>query len=107
MRLSPEELAALAQLVAPLVVAQLRDRGRIGESPEPQYLGVEAAAALAGVTASTVYRWCAQGRLPRHGTPGRLLVDRAELEALLRAPAPRSGKYAALSRGSQLHRGTK
>lgn len=53
-------------------------------------LSVKQAAARAGVSPSLVYAWCREGRLPhfrvgREGRRGRIRIDPADLDALLRS----------------------
>jgi excisionase family DNA binding protein len=47
------------------------------------------AAKLAGVSGSLIYRWCAEGRLAHYrvgtsGRRGRILIDPADLDRLMR-----------------------
>jgi excisionase family DNA binding protein len=76
--LGPEGLTPLAEAL---------ERSR--NLPVPQveqrpFLTVQEAARLAGVTPKTIHNWLSSGRLVRHGVPRRPLVDRKELEDLLR-----------------------
>ncbi|MCY1043346.1 helix-turn-helix domain-containing protein [Corallococcus sp. bb12-1] len=53
-----------------------------------EYLTVAEAAALARGGQSIIRNWFKDGTLKRHGTPGRVLVSRGELLAVLeRSPA--------------------
>jgi hypothetical protein len=87
--LSPEELESLAD-----VLECARDRSPWRGELRP-HLTVREAAGLAGVAPKTIQNWLSDGRLIRHGVPRRPLVDRVELENLLR---PRE------SRITQIHR---
>ena len=44
------------------------------------YVSSSTAAAALGVTDRTIRRWCVEGLLTNHGTPGRILLDLAEIE---------------------------
>ena len=77
--MSEGELARLAELVAPLVAAELR----IAPVRTSEFVTVTEAAELARVTESTVRRWIRTGALTGGGSPGRVLIDRAELSGLL------------------------
>jgi excisionase family DNA binding protein len=76
--LGPDELTPLAEALE-------RSRNPSGREVEhPPFLTVQEAARLAGVAPKTVHNWLSDGRLVRHGVPRRPLVDRKELEDLLR-----------------------
>ena len=77
--LTDAQLEAIAHRVAELLAAE-----RPSE-PAAEWLTVAEAAALARVTAKTIYRWRSEGRLTADGSTGRALIDRPELEALLAA----------------------
>jgi len=84
-RLTTDELERLAEILAPMVTAELRRTAAAAAPADtaPEFVGVHEAAKLACVTRATVYRWIAEGRLHRHGTDGRALIARAELATLL------------------------
>jgi excisionase family DNA binding protein len=74
-----------------LRVTELLAEREAGDGPapaQPDRLTVGEAAALARVTRSAVYRWLGEDKLTRHGSTGRVLIDRAELEKLLGASPP-------------------
>ena len=79
--LRPDELAPLAE-----ALDGARNSSRVSQELLP-FMTVQEAARLAGVTPKTVHNWLCEGRLVRHGVPRRPLVDREELEHLLRPPA--------------------
>lgn len=72
------------------VVASLLDEERGATSPD--LVGLDEAAALAGVSSRTIGNWCSRGRLTRYGVPRRPLVDREELLALLSPPVVAPGR---------------
>jgi hypothetical protein len=78
--LTDDQLRQIASAVASLL------REEQSTAPPPM-LGLDEAAALAGVTPRTISNWISRGRLTRYGVPRRPLVARDELLALL-APAP-------------------
>jgi len=109
------DVAALAQALADLSPQQLstladaldRSRGqsRYSEDDRP-WLSVGEAARLAGVRPKTVHNWLSTRRLTRYGVPRRPLVDRRDLEDLLRPtvveiaqrrPQPRARSVASFS----------
>jgi excisionase family DNA binding protein len=47
------------------------------------WVSVAAAAHRAGVAASTIYRWCANGRLSLYKRGSRTCIDRRDLDRLL------------------------
>lgn len=52
---------------------------------EPKFLSVRQAAARVGVSASLVYRWCAEGTLPHYrlggnGRRGKIVIAPADLD---------------------------
>lgn len=98
-RLTPDELDAIAQRVADLLAE--RQVGDAAAPAQPDRLTVAEAAALARVTPSTVYRWLSEQKLTRHGSIGRVLIDRAELDALLRSGPPHRPRRAAQPRFSR------
>lgn len=49
-----------------------------------RFLGIADAAAYCGLGASTLRRWLAEGRLTALRPSRRVLIDRAELDALIR-----------------------
>ncbi len=64
---------------------------------------VQEAVRRAGVTPKTVHNWLSEGRLVRPGVPRRPLVEREELEHLLRPPTRRaSGVYRSVPRGGSV-----
>jgi len=76
--LSPQQLATLADALD-------RSRGQSGYPKDDRpWLSVGEAARLAGVRPKTVHNWLSTRRLTRYGVPRRPLVDRRELEDLLR-----------------------
>jgi excisionase family DNA binding protein len=84
-----QALAALdSDQLSPLADAleQSRTCRTIGVADSP-WLSVSEAAKRAGVTPETVHNWLSSRRLNRYGVPRRPLVDREELDAILR-PLP-------------------
>jgi hypothetical protein len=93
LRLQPEQ-TGLVDLVVTLTDDQLEEiADREAEQltdhrapePVPEQLTVAEAAALARVTAKTIYHRRFDGKLTAGGSRGRPLIDRPELEALLAA----------------------
>jgi excisionase family DNA binding protein len=84
--MTPDLAEALRPLVAQLVAEELAKRA----APAPaEYLTIEAAAAVASVSASTVRRWLRSGRLAEHGVEGVIRIQRTEIEAMLGTPRRR------------------
>jgi excisionase family DNA binding protein len=79
--LDPDQLSSLAD-----ALERSRTRGTTGIHDSP-WLSVDEAARMAGVSPKTVHNWLSARRLNRYGVPRRPLVDREELDALLR-PVP-------------------
>jgi excisionase family DNA binding protein len=77
--LAPEQVEAIAVRAAAIAVEQLRS-----EVALPRWLTVEQAAAYTQLERGTIYNWLSDGRLARRGTRGHRLVDRLELDRLLR-----------------------
>ena len=79
-------------------LADLRAREPVGE----QYLSAKRAAAVAGVSVSTIRRWWSQGKLPVSGRPRLRRVRRSDLEGFLdreRSTAPSIEEMAKAIRG--------
>jgi excisionase family DNA binding protein len=79
--LDSDQLSSLADA---LERSRTRKTAALADSP---WLSVAEAAKVAGVTPKTVHNWLSARRLNRYGVPRRPLVDREELDALLR-PVP-------------------
>jgi excisionase family DNA binding protein len=79
---SPDFLRALAELVVPLVLVELR-RSEIGRAGELEYLTVSEAAEHVRAKPQRVYDLLSAGRLRRYKDGARVLVKRTELEAYL------------------------
>jgi excisionase family DNA binding protein len=92
--LGPHELAPLAD-----ALDGARNSSRVSQELLP-FMTVQEAARRAGVSPKTVHNWLSDGRLVRHGVPRRPLVEREELEQLLRPPTRRvSGIRRSVPRG--------
>jgi excisionase family DNA binding protein len=79
---SPDFLRALAELVVPLVLVELR-RGESRPAGELEYLTVAEAAERLRAQRQRVYDLLSAGRLRRYKDGARVLVKRAELDAYL------------------------
>ena len=80
--------AALRSMIEDVVRKVLREE--LGASPGAngdEYLSVATAARVAEVAPATIRGWIAEGRLHRYAAGREIRVRRAELEALLAAPA--------------------
>jgi excisionase family DNA binding protein len=83
------DLDALAEAVARKVAEQLAGR------PAPRYMTVAQTAVYTGLSADSVRSLLAGGKLTAlRPVPGRVVIDRQELDAYLRASTrrPRSGR---------------
>jgi excisionase family DNA binding protein len=83
---TPDLAEALRPLVAQLVAEELERRAAAAPA---EYLTIEAAAAVASVSVSTVRRWLRSGRLAERRVEGVIRIERAELEAVLGTPRRR------------------
>jgi excisionase family DNA binding protein len=85
----PEFVDAIAELVVPRVLAELRARERERER-ERQYLTVVEAADHLRAKPQRVYDLLSAGRLRRYKDGARVLVKRAELDAYIAGSGTRA-----------------
>ena len=90
------DLKSLAEQVAALVAAQIAER--LATTGTQRFFTVQDAAEFSGLSADSIRAMLAAGKL--HGlrpVPGRVLIDRRELEAVILAstsrPRTRRGQY--------------
>jgi hypothetical protein len=79
--------------LAELLANRLTDR--LGRSPAPRYLSVADASVYAGVSEDSIRSLLAGGKLTAlRPVPGRVVIDRVELDALIRSSTsrPRRGR---------------
>ncbi|GAB3213308.1 hypothetical protein GCM10027294_43650 [Marinactinospora endophytica] len=70
----------------------------------PILVDIAAASVWTGLAPGTLRRWASQGRVTRHGAPGRLLFDLHELPAADAPEAAESLRLAAAHRAARERR---